>query len=114
MWKGGLIAIQDAGVIQHHPLSHQRDDAVPQPGDHLSVGKGDRLAGDTEADRGGTLVYAGPEEVHDHSQSRKSFLTEPALPWDSKPIEQVTPGDTKHGGCFSGSSATTHNSASSH
>lgn len=75
MWKGCLIAIQDAGVIQHHPLSHQRDDAVPQPGDHLSVGKGDRLAGDTEAEGGESLIHTGPEEVNDHSQSRKSFLT---------------------------------------
>jgi hypothetical protein len=43
MGKGGLIAVQDAGIIQHHPLSHQQDDAVPKPGYHLSVSKRDRL-----------------------------------------------------------------------
>ena len=46
MWKGCFIAVQDAGVIEHHPLNCQRDDAVPEPGDHLSIGKGDRLPGE--------------------------------------------------------------------
>lgn len=48
VWKGCLIAIQDARIIQHHSLSHQRDDAVPKPGDHLSISKGDRLPGDAK------------------------------------------------------------------
>lgn len=43
MRKGCFIAVQDAGIIEHHPLSCQWDDAVPEPGDHLSIGEGDRL-----------------------------------------------------------------------
>lgn len=53
MWKGGLIAIQDAGVVQHHPLRYQRDDTVPKPGDHLSISKGDGLPGDARGKQDG-------------------------------------------------------------
>lgn len=52
MWKGCLIAIEDAGIIQHHPLSYQRDDTVPKPGDHLSIGEGDGLPGDAKGKGG--------------------------------------------------------------
>lgn len=48
MCKGGLVAVQDAGVIQHHSLSYQQDYAVPKPGDHLSIAKGYRLHRDTK------------------------------------------------------------------
>ena len=48
MRKGRLIAIQDTGIVQHHPLSDQRDDAVPKPGDHLSVSERDRLPADAK------------------------------------------------------------------
>lgn len=30
MGKGGLIAVQDAGVIEHQLLSNQSQDAVPE------------------------------------------------------------------------------------
>lgn len=51
MWKGCLIAVQDAGIVQHHPLSYQRDDTVPKPGDHLSISKRDRLPGGAKEKR---------------------------------------------------------------
>lgn len=54
MWKGCLVAIQDAGIIEHHPLRYQRDDTVPKPGDHLSISEGDRLPG--EGDRNRTKI----------------------------------------------------------
>lgn len=50
MWKGCLIAVQDTGIIQHHPLSYQGDDAVPKPGDHLSIGEGDRLPAEAKGE----------------------------------------------------------------
>lgn len=54
--KGRLVAVQDAGVIQHHPLGDQQDDAVPEPGDHLSVGEGDGLPAEAEGNTARTKV----------------------------------------------------------
>ena len=105
MWKGCFIAIQDTGIIQQHPLSCQRDDAVPKPGDHLSISKGDRLPGDAKGK--GREIESGPKEANGYSKSRESFITEAVSLCDSKPIKQLTPREIKKDGFFSGSWAIT-------
>ena len=95
MWKGCFIAIQDTGIIQQHPLSCQRDDAVPKPGDHLSISKGDRLPGDAKGK--GREIESGPKEANGYSKSRESFITEAVSLCDSKPIKQLTPREIKKG-----------------
>lgn len=101
MWKGCFIAIQDTGIIQHHSLSCQRDDAVPKPGDHLSISKGDRLPGNAKGK--GREIESGPKEANGYSKSRESFITEAASLWDSKSNQLLAPREIKKDGCFSGS-----------
>lgn len=92
VWKGCLVAVQDAGIIQHHPLGDQRDDAVPEPGDHLSVGEGDRLP----AEAVGNTVRT---QVSEQSQQSTEII------YNFNPItprlqtnQLLTPRETRKGG----------------
>lgn len=91
--KGRLVAVQDAGVIQHHPLGDQQDDAVPEPGDHLSVGEGDGLPAET----GGNTE---PRSANSHGKAQKSFVTST---YDSETPKQSTADceGRQKGGCLS-------------
>lgn len=81
MRKGGLIAVQDAGVEQHHSLSYQQDYTVPKPGDHLSITKSYGLHKDTK--RKGKKIQTGSDKqtATEATEERNHISTmEPHVP----------------------------------